>query len=141
MPEMREAASEGQGQTQLASRTVTAHTAAMGIAVSRLLISALTMTLAAACHTAPTARPNAPCFDGWTTDESGKSKVWTPDEAEALALRAINPTDEAAVCYHLMPSGRVIVLTDGIDVIHTYQATPISGGYALTSSGSVVWVH
>lgn len=57
------------------------------------------------------------------------------------ALHAIDPNKEQVACYHLMPSGRVIVLTVGPDVIHTYSAEPSDDGYALLSTGALIETH
>ncbi len=95
----------------------------------------------ASCLTAPTRSLEAPCFDGWSTDRSGKSKVWTPSDAQVAALDAIRPNKEPAACYHLMPSGQVTVLTIGADAIHSYTAAPADSGFELLSTGTLVSTH
>lgn len=80
----------------------------------------------------------APCFDGWSIDQSGASRVLTPDAAQTAALLAINPSDEKAVCYHVMPSGEVIVITTGAGPLHAYRARPSKDGYELGGKETIV---
>lgn len=96
----------------------------------------LALMVVAGCASSPV--QTAPCFDGWSIDASGSSKLWSPGAGQAAKLRAIDPQGEPVACYHMMPSGEIIVLTSGEGDIHSYHASPTSDGYVLGVTGTVI---
>lgn len=100
------------------------------------IASASLLMAVGGCASSPV--QTAPCFDGWSTGASGSSKLWIPDPGQAAKLRAIDPRGEPVACYHVMPSGEVIVLTLGEGDIHAYHAAPNADGYILGSTGTIV---
>jgi hypothetical protein len=83
-------------------------------------------------------KPEAPCFDGWTTDGSGRSSVWQPNETETIKIRELLPVDEIPVCYHRLPSGKVIVLTSLNGDIHYVSLMPKDDSYEVIDTGLVL---
>ncbi len=99
------------------------------------LVGALSI-LASSCAT--TSKSEAPCFDGWTSDSSGPSIVWLPSQSEAVKLQELLADDSPVVCYHQLPSGKIIVLTKRDGVVYFTTIMPEDDGFEIVDSGIVL---
>jgi hypothetical protein len=79
-----------------------------------------------------------PCFDGWTTDDSGPSRLWTPSTAEKGRLAALLEPQERLACVHRMPSGKLILITRDAGRTRTAEVRASGDGFELMDRGSVV---
>lgn len=107
--------------------------------VSRLAKQILvlgTMASLMACA-APTVR-DAPCYDGWTRDQSGRSIVWQPSTEELSAIQSLLPDDQQLQCIHRMPSGRLVVLSTGPQWVHSLELLFSEDHYEVLDRGWVV---
>jgi len=78
-----------------------------------------------------------PCFDGWTTDPSGPSTVRRLSRTERADLTQLTPNRQAIVCVHQMPSGELIVISDGRQ-LETTSVIREGAGYRVVARGAIV---
>ncbi|WP_444904431.1 hypothetical protein ACJJIU_05660 [Microbulbifer sp. CnH-101-E] len=52
-----------------------------------------------------------PCYHGWSSYKTGSSVVYLPNEVEVLNVKKQLPVDRELGCWHLKPSGEIIVLS------------------------------
>ena len=103
--------------------------------VCAVALPALVAVLAG-CATVPSGF--APCYDGWTSDESGRSVVYRPAPAERDAIAAAAGANGPVACVHRMPSGRLVVLTRKDRQTLALTLAPADGGYRLVEKEAVV---
>ena len=82
---------------------------------------------------------DAPCYDGWTSDTSGRSSLWSPEDNDTFtAIASLISTQETLECIHRLPSGRLVVLTTSENFVHTTELIPSGSGYSIGERGYVV---
>lgn len=81
---------------------------------------------------------DAPCYDGWTGDQSGRSVLWSPTSAVFREIEQMIPAGQLLQCIHRMPSGRLVVLSKSSESVHTLELLPSGSGYEIIERGWVV---
>lgn len=97
----------------------------------------LVTLFASLCGCASSTVRRAPCFDGWTTDSSGASKIKRLSQAERTDLSQMTPQGQAIVCVHEMPSGELIIISRGRR-LETTQVARDSAGYRVVERGTII---
>jgi hypothetical protein len=81
---------------------------------------------------------DAPCYDGWTGDQSGRSVLWSPPSADLREIEELIPQDQELQCIHRMPSGRLVVLSKSDEGVHSLELLTSSDEYQIIERGWVV---
>jgi len=101
----------------------------------RGILVAAAILVVSACATPPSL---VPCYDGWTTDESGSSKLWKPSAPERAKLMALLEPGEQLACVHRMPSGKFMLVTREGHVTRTLDVRASDGEFEAGERGVVV---
>lgn len=96
-------------------------------------LSLIVVSLAMGCSTLDT---SPPCFDGWTTDESGSSVVWEPPSSTIRKIGSLLPEGANVTCIHKLPSGKLHILY-GRDPIEYKVLMPKGDGFDIVDSGII----
>lgn len=116
-----------------------------------LIVFSLIASSVIACTTVNEKEP--PCFDGYieeftpTADPQtgmrmflGASKLWNPPQEVRAALIAIVPAISEARCFHLLPSGKIMVIVVDEDVLYFDFEKSDGITYKLIDEGIIIIV-
>lgn len=87
---------------------------------------------------ATTSTQSVPCFDGWTRDEAGVSMVVPAGDPRYARYAEYVAPDSSIVCMHQMPTGRLVLLSEGRGAVHFVVLDPVAGGHVVSERGSVI---
>lgn len=77
------------------------------------------------------------CYDGWSTDEVGASKVLYPSAEERRRILKAIGTGTSVECFHSLARGGIAVVFDDRSVVTVRKS---SNGYDVLDRGTVVAV-
>ena len=102
-----------------------------------MMKSAKTLSLFVMMIGCATNDPTPPCYEGWTSNESGSSKIWTPNSTQGKLFEFYVPDGHKIHCFHRTADLKITAITESEKKLYYFEFEPIGEEFKIIDDGII----